>query len=318
MSARHKRKNAIRVRALVASFSGRRLIASIGGLALVAGAVVTGVSMHDGGSLTGDAGVTRPDASSHGASRDYDRESLLTESVSVDTNDDATWSLGDSNEQVAKNLNEQAKAGDDASAAKRRLNDLKSKAKALSTDGKTDESVSKLKKAIANAESVLKGDMLKTKASYDKASKTLSDAMNGLADKPVAVMADNGLSGVESSDDTKTGGPSQSAGLGVTVPVNEMQKWFHDYLLSNGYTEEDFTAASYIIQHESGWNPHATNPSSGAYGLGQALPGSKMASHGSDWQSNYQTQLKWFMSYAEGRYHTLQNAYHFWVQNHWW
>ena len=45
--------------------------------------------------------------------------------------------------------------------------------------------------------------------------------------------------------------------------------------------------------HESGWNPLAANPSSGAYGIPQALPGDKMASAGSDWQTNPATQIEW-------------------------
>ena len=48
----------------------------------------------------------------------------------------------------------------------------------------------------------------------------------------------------------------------------------------------------YIISHESGWSVSATNPSSGAYGLPQALPGSKMVSAGADWATNYQTQAQ--------------------------
>lgn len=67
-----------------------------------------------------------------------------------------------------------------------------------------------------------------------------------------------------------------SADLGTTVPAGEVQSWAHQYLLDNGYSEADFTAANYIINHESGWSPTATNPTSGAYGLGQAYPGSKM------------------------------------------
>lgn len=78
---------------------------------------------------------------------------------------------------------------------------------------------------------------------------------------------------------------SSSADLGTTVPAGEVQSWAHQYLLDNGYSEADFTAANYIINHESGWSPTATNPTSGAYGLGQAYPGSKMASAGADWQT---------------------------------
>ena len=82
---------------------------------------------------------------------------------------------------------------------------------------------------------------------------------------------------------------SSSASIGTTVPAGEMQQWAHDYLLTNGYTEADFSATVYIINHESGWRVNATNASSGAYGLPQALPGSKMASAGADWATNYQS-----------------------------
>lgn len=108
--------------------------------------------------------------------------------------------------------------------------------------------------------------------------------------------------------------PSTAAAtIGTTVPAGEMQQWAHDYLLSNGYTEEDFTATVYIISHESGWNVSATNPSSGAYGLPQALPGSKMVSAGADWATNYQTQLKWFWGYCAQRYGSIQGAYSYWL-----
>lgn len=57
-----------------------------------------------------------------------------------------------------------------------------------------------------------------------------------------------------------------------------------------------------IIERESSWNVHATNTSSGAYGLPQALPGSKMASAGPDWRDNARTQLRWALGYMDSRY----------------
>ncbi|MGA5821658.1 transglycosylase SLT domain-containing protein [Kitasatospora sp. NPDC094028] len=72
-----------------------------------------------------------------------------------------------------------------------------------------------------------------------------------------------------------------------------------------------------IITHESGWNVTATNPSSGAYGLAQALPGSKMASAGSDWQTNPATQIKWALDYMNSRYGSPNAAWNFWQANHW-
>ena len=74
---------------------------------------------------------------------------------------------------------------------------------------------------------------------------------------------------------------------------------------------------SLVINHESGWRVNATNASSGAYGLAQALPGSKMASVGADWATNYQTQLKWFWNYCASRYGSIQGAYSFWTTHHW-
>lgn len=72
-----------------------------------------------------------------------------------------------------------------------------------------------------------------------------------------------------------------------------------------------------LIRRESGWNHRASNPSSGAYGLMQALPGSKMASAGADWRTNPLTQLKWGLSYIKGRYGTPCGAWNFWTKNGW-
>ncbi|MDO4913457.1 MAG: G5 domain-containing protein [Bifidobacteriaceae bacterium] len=122
------------------------------------------------------------------------------------------------------------------------------------------------------------------------------------------------LVGTGSSTSSST---STSSSLGTTVASGEMQQWAHDYLISNGYTEADFSALVYIISRESGWRVNATNASSGAYGLPQALPGSKMASAGADWATNYQTQIKWFISYCNGRYGSITGAYNHWVSKHW-
>jgi hypothetical protein len=78
-----------------------------------------------------------------------------------------------------------------------------------------------------------------------------------------------------------------------------------------------FNAFSKIVERESGWNPSATNSSSGAYGLVQALPGSKMASAGSDWKTNPATQIKWGLDYMNSRYGSPAEAWGFWQANGW-
>ncbi|MEU0478479.1 transglycosylase SLT domain-containing protein [Streptosporangium sp. NPDC006013] len=60
---------------------------------------------------------------------------------------------------------------------------------------------------------------------------------------------------------------------------------------------------------ESGWNERAMNTSSGAYGIPQSLPGHKMASSGSDWQTNPATQIEWGLTYIKGRYGTPCGAW---------
>lgn len=71
--------------------------------------------------------------------------------------------------------------------------------------------------------------------------------------------------------------------------------------------------------HESGWNHHADNPTSDAYGIPQALPGNKMATEGSDWATNPETQIKWGLNYISGRYGTPCNAWAQWQARspHW-
>lgn len=89
-----------------------------------------------------------------------------------------------------------------------------------------------------------------------------------------------------------------------------------DWMAMAGIPESDYGATNYIISKESGWRYNATNASSGAYGLPQALPGSKMASAGSDWKTNPITQLRWFYSYCKGRYGSIQGAYNYWLAHH--
>ncbi len=76
----------------------------------------------------------------------------------------------------------------------------------------------------------------------------------------------------------------------------------------------DYHYADYIISHESGWQPTISGIG-GAYGLCQALPGSKMSSAGADWASNPVTQLRWCNGYAVGRYGSWGAAYSHWTSN---
>jgi hypothetical protein len=69
-----------------------------------------------------------------------------------------------------------------------------------------------------------------------------------------------------------------------------------------GWSESQFSCLNLLWNRESGWNYRAMNPSSGAYGIPQSLPGSKMASVAPDWRTNPATQIKWGLNYIAERY----------------
>ncbi|MHB1008321.1 MAG: aggregation-promoting factor C-terminal-like domain-containing protein [Propionibacteriaceae bacterium] len=78
-----------------------------------------------------------------------------------------------------------------------------------------------------------------------------------------------------------------------------------------GWGDSQFQCFNNIIMNESGWKATATNPSSGAYGIPQALPGSKMATAGADWRTNPATQITWALGYVQSRYSTPCGAWSF-------
>ncbi|WP_124038998.1 G5 domain-containing protein [Neoactinobaculum massilliense] len=80
-------------------------------------------------------------------------------------------------------------------------------------------------------------------------------------------------------------------------------------LSSYGWSQSQFACLDKLWTRESGWNASARNASSGAYGIPQALPGTKMASAGADWATNPATQIRWGLSYIQGRYGSPCNAW---------
>lgn len=129
------------------------------------------------------------------------------------------------------------------------------------------------------------------------------------------------LLGKTSSTDGATDAQGASAGAvspASSAPAFNPSGSKADWMRAAGISDSDFGYVDYIISHESGWNYHAVNRSSGAYGLPQSLPAGKLASAGADWRDNPVTQLRWAHNYAVGRYGSWEAAYHFWTVNHWW
>jgi hypothetical protein len=85
-----------------------------------------------------------------------------------------------------------------------------------------------------------------------------------------------------------------------------------DWLAASNIAPENWGYADFLVQKESGWNPNAVNKSSGACGLAQALPCSKL---GPNW-SNPVVALNWMNGYV-GRYGGWEGAYNFWLSHKW-
>lgn len=105
---------------------------------------------------------------------------------------------------------------------------------------------------------------------------------------------------------------------GVSATAVEARKFSpavqaaRDYALER-IGETQFQCLDVLFERESHWNPKSYNKHSGAYGIPQALPGSKMAKAGKDWKTNPTTQVKWGLMYIKSRYGTacaaLNHAY---------
>ena len=95
----------------------------------------------------------------------------------------------------------------------------------------------------------------------------------------------------------------------VKGSVAEYQAYAEKRCFDYGWSDADFQALVKLWNKESGWNPAAHNSSSGAYGIPQALPASKMATAGTDYLTNYKTQIEWGLSYIKSRYGTPSAAW---------
>jgi len=82
-----------------------------------------------------------------------------------------------------------------------------------------------------------------------------------------------------------------------------------EMVAARGWSDEQYSCLYNLWQRESGWRVNAKNPSSGAYGIPQALPGTKMATAGADWETNATTQITWGLNYIASRYGTPCGAW---------
>ena len=95
----------------------------------------------------------------------------------------------------------------------------------------------------------------------------------------------------------------------IAYNKSEVQAYAHDLVLSYGWSEYDFECLVKLWNRESSWNLNAVNKRSGACGIPQSLPCSKMKSAGADYRTNYKTQIRWGLNYIKARYGSPANAW---------
>ena len=102
---------------------------------------------------------------------------------------------------------------------------------------------------------------------------------------------------------TPTPQPAQSTPTPAAPAPNGTPQQIAEAMLGSfGWSSSQFSCLDPLWAHESGWSVTAYNAGTGAYGIPQALPGSRMASAGPDWQANAATQIRWGLEYIKGTY----------------
>jgi hypothetical protein len=99
---------------------------------------------------------------------------------------------------------------------------------------------------------------------------------------------------------TKKAQPARQAA--AITPTGSPEQVAERMLSQFGWSGGQFSCLQPLWEHESGWSVTAENPSSGAYGIPQALPAAQMTSAGADWQTDAATQIRWGLTYIQGRY----------------
>ncbi|MCC4249930.1 MULTISPECIES: lytic transglycosylase domain-containing protein [Microbacterium] len=136
----------------------------------------------------------------------------------------------------------------------------------------------------------------------EKARQEAEAAARAKAEEEAAsARATSSTGGSSSAPVARPAAPTGGGGSGDNSPGGA-QATARGMLAGFGWGDDQFSCLVSLWNKESGWNYRAYNSGSGAYGIPQALPGSKMSSAGADWETNAATQISWGLGYISGRY----------------
>src|SRR5262245_53953438 len=118
-------------------------------------------------------------------------------------------------------------------------------------------------------------------------------------------------------DGSSTAGTTSHLARAASIVPDDPRDIAESMLSDYGWDSSEMSCLDELWVSESNWDVHAMNPTSGAYGIPQALPAGKMASAGSDWRTNPSTQIEWGLGYIESSYGTPCSAWDFKQGNGW-
>lgn len=174
----------------------------------------------------------------------------------------------------------------------------------------TIESIEELKQNYLIQYNQLKEKETKVEE-LEKTNKELEEKNKQLSQRKVTLAS-------RSTQVTSRGGTVRTTVKPVVQPKSSLQSYAKSYMSSTyGWGDDQFASLVNLWNRESGWNPNAHNSSSGAHGIPQALPASKMASCGSDYYTNGETQIRWGLQYIKGRYGNPNKAWAFFQSHNW-
>ena len=156
------------------------------------------------------------------------------------------------------------------------------------------------------------GDLAQAASSTPGSSTSSDDGANDLAAYRHALLSKQSVGIEVQNATTKALYEQRVQELGYEPSVTEPREIARQIMVNKyGWGDAQFTCYDNIIMRESKWIVSADNPHSSAFGIPQALPGSKMSSFGADWRTNPVTQIRWGLDYVHDRYGTPCQAWSF-------
>lgn len=157
----------------------------------------------------------------------------------------------------------------------------------------------------------------KCNCNCDKTEKAI-EVIEEVSDKEIALEVKDDKKDEEEYTKTVVSNNTYKSAPVVTGTKADYQAYAYDLVLNKYlWSESDYQALVNLWERESNWNANAHNKTSGAHGIPQSLPASKMSSEGSDYYTNGYTQIRWGLKYIKERYGSPSAAWQHFQNKNW-